>query len=432
MATAASHRPVGVVVLRERRAEHRHHRVADVLHDRALLLEDGGVHLRPVLVELAGQHRGVGALGDAGVAADVGHQHGDLELARSRRSARRSSRSFSASAAGQEAAQRLALLLAVDDRLLEQPEPAQRAVVAGARALGQHRNSCSIASFTASGVVSVRRAIALIGRPSAMVKEQLLGRRSARRRRSPATPAPRRSPGRASSRRWRPRGWRRPAGCRRPRGPSAGRRSRRRRRPGARWRTRGRRTGDRITMPVPGWRLRISLAASMPSSLEGRRHADVGHDHLRLRLGRRRRAARRSRRRRRRPRGRARIASRARTPSRTSRLSSARNTVMVRAASPDAPELERLLTTLLDPVGTVIAKERPTGPVRVAAPPRSTRSPPRSTRSVIPYGRRPEGSTGGAKDVELVLCGVRGSTAAPGAAYVRTGGHTSCVAIRCP
>ena len=32
--------------------------------------------------------------------------------------------------------------------------------------------------------------------------------------------------------------------------------------------------------------------------------------------------------------------------------------------------------------------------------------------------------------MELVLCGVRGSTAAPGAAYVRTGGHTSCVAIR--
>ena len=33
-------------------------------------------------------------------------------------------------------------------------------------------------------------------------------------------------------------------------------------------------------------------------------------------------------------------------------------------------------------------------------------------------------------DVELVLCGVRGSTAAPGEDHVRTGGHTSCVAIR--
>ncbi len=32
---------VGVVVLRERGAEHRHHRVAHVLHDRALLAEDG-------------------------------------------------------------------------------------------------------------------------------------------------------------------------------------------------------------------------------------------------------------------------------------------------------------------------------------------------------------------------------------------------------
>jgi phosphoribosyl 1,2-cyclic phosphodiesterase len=32
--------------------------------------------------------------------------------------------------------------------------------------------------------------------------------------------------------------------------------------------------------------------------------------------------------------------------------------------------------------------------------------------------------------VELVLCGVRGSTPAPGADFARTGGHTSCVAIR--
>jgi phosphoribosyl 1,2-cyclic phosphodiesterase len=31
--------------------------------------------------------------------------------------------------------------------------------------------------------------------------------------------------------------------------------------------------------------------------------------------------------------------------------------------------------------------------------------------------------------VELVLCGVRGSTPAPGPDFVRTGGHTSCVAI---
>src|SRR5438477_9832410 len=32
-------------------------------------------------------------------------------------------------------------------------------------------------------------------------------------------------------------------------------------------------------------------------------------------------------------------------------------------------------------------------------------------------------------DVKLVLLGVRGSTPAPGAAFVKYGGHTSCVAI---
>ena len=38
-----------------------------------------------------------------------------------------------------------------------------------------------------------------------------------------------------------------------------------------------------MTTPVPGWRLRISLAASMPSREKFGRHPDVGHDHLRLR-----------------------------------------------------------------------------------------------------------------------------------------------------
>ena len=33
-------------------------------------------------------------------------------------------------------------------------------------------------------------------------------------------------------------------------------------------------------MPVPGWRLRISLAASMPFALEVRGHADVADDHV--------------------------------------------------------------------------------------------------------------------------------------------------------
>ena len=48
---------------------------------------------------------------------------------------RPSLRSFSASPPGQEPAERLALLLAVDDRLVQHAQPAQRAAGAGARAL---------------------------------------------------------------------------------------------------------------------------------------------------------------------------------------------------------------------------------------------------------------------------------------------------------
>ena len=49
--------PVGVVVLRDRRAEHGHDRVADELHHGAVLAEDGAVHRGPVLVELARRAR---------------------------------------------------------------------------------------------------------------------------------------------------------------------------------------------------------------------------------------------------------------------------------------------------------------------------------------------------------------------------------------
>ena len=45
-------RAIGVVFLRDRRAEARHHRVADELHDRAAVGEDHVVHGGAVLVEL--------------------------------------------------------------------------------------------------------------------------------------------------------------------------------------------------------------------------------------------------------------------------------------------------------------------------------------------------------------------------------------------
>ena len=72
-------RPVGVVGGRLGRAEHGHHGVADVLHDGAAARRGWRGSSRPGAVELPGQRRRVGVLGDGRVAADVGHQHGDLE-----------------------------------------------------------------------------------------------------------------------------------------------------------------------------------------------------------------------------------------------------------------------------------------------------------------------------------------------------------------
>ena len=128
--------PVGVVGLGEGRAEHRHHRVAHELHDGAALAEDGLVHGRPVGVELPGQLAGIGVLGDGRVRADVAHQDGDLDhlglpdvaavppqLLRQ--------------AAGEQPGQRLALLLPVDDALVEEPQPADGPLGSRRDSLGQ-------------------------------------------------------------------------------------------------------------------------------------------------------------------------------------------------------------------------------------------------------------------------------------------------------
>ena len=58
-------RAVGVVVLRDRRAEARHHRVADELHHGAVLVEDRVVHRGAVLVEQMRERARIGGLGDA-------------------------------------------------------------------------------------------------------------------------------------------------------------------------------------------------------------------------------------------------------------------------------------------------------------------------------------------------------------------------------
>ena len=115
---------------RHGRAEHRHHRVAHVLHHRPAGAEDGTVHLGPVAVELPGEHGRVGVLGDRRVAADVAHQHGDLEPLRLADAAALGEQRVG-DAGRQHAAERLALLLALDDRLVQPAQPVERARLAG-------------------------------------------------------------------------------------------------------------------------------------------------------------------------------------------------------------------------------------------------------------------------------------------------------------
>ena len=68
-----------MIGLGQRRAENRHHRIADELHHGPVLGDDRPVHLRPVLVQLVGEDGGIGIFGDRRVATDVGHQHGHHE-----------------------------------------------------------------------------------------------------------------------------------------------------------------------------------------------------------------------------------------------------------------------------------------------------------------------------------------------------------------
>ena len=147
--------------------------------------------------------------------------------------------------AREQPAQRLALLLAVDDRLVQHAQPLQRA--AGRRSLAPSRQLEEelldrVGDRGRRGAAATA-AIALIGRPSATSWSSCLvggGEPAVAGDRLHA--APRRSSGRAPIRRSRPRGPRGRAGCPRRRGPSAGTRSRPRRRRAARSRTRDRRT----------------------------------------------------------------------------------------------------------------------------------------------------------------------------------------------
>ena len=80
-------------------------------------------------VELLREHRRVGVLGDRGVAADVAHHHGDVEALRLADAAA-SGEQLGGDPGRQQAAQRLALLLALDDGLVQPAQPVERAGLA--------------------------------------------------------------------------------------------------------------------------------------------------------------------------------------------------------------------------------------------------------------------------------------------------------------
>ncbi len=71
---------LGVIGLIQRRAEHREDRVADELVDRSPVGDHEISHPRQVAVQHLHDARRVALLGEPGVAAQVGHEHGDLAL----------------------------------------------------------------------------------------------------------------------------------------------------------------------------------------------------------------------------------------------------------------------------------------------------------------------------------------------------------------
>ena len=252
---------------RRRGAEHGHHGVADVLHHRAALARGWRGSSR----------RGAGSAGRQHArdrrARRSSCSRGCRSSPRSRRASRsprwrgRSASSCSATPAGSSRLRRLALLLALDDRLVQHAQPASApacpADTPAARLTNRRstrRRPPPASCLRRAGDRLDRAALGDQLEQFLVVGAQIrpfggTGLISASTIDGSSIEPPVATARIAA-----------PAGRLRRCGPSAGRRSRRTLRRAARWRSRDRRTGLRITMPVPGWRLRISLQASMPST----------------------------------------------------------------------------------------------------------------------------------------------------------------------
>ena len=127
---------VGMVNLGNRRTEDSHDSVAHELHHGPALAQDGLVHRRSVGVELAGQLARVGVLGDGRVGTDVAHHYCHLDsLCLADAPTLRAE--LLRQPSWQQARERLALLLTVDDGLVQEAQALQRPLIAGAHSLGQ-------------------------------------------------------------------------------------------------------------------------------------------------------------------------------------------------------------------------------------------------------------------------------------------------------
>ena len=136
MPVRGPHGPIGVVGLRERGTEHGHNRIPHVLHHRSPFFEDGGVHLAAVNVELTGQHRRVGHLGDGAVTPDVRHEDGHLHSLRAPGQIGVVAQLLGQTA-GQQPAQSLTLFLAIHDGALQKAQTAQGPLTACRHPFGQ-------------------------------------------------------------------------------------------------------------------------------------------------------------------------------------------------------------------------------------------------------------------------------------------------------
>src|SRR5438034_7015951 len=119
-----------------RGAEHSHHRIADELHDRPLRGQDGIAHRDAMFLQLTRQPARVRTFRNRRIAADVRDQdgyHKAFDATETLTTPAHTGRD----AAGEQAAEPLALLLAIDDGLVQASQVAKARLATAGRLLGK-------------------------------------------------------------------------------------------------------------------------------------------------------------------------------------------------------------------------------------------------------------------------------------------------------